>query len=81
MIIMLIVTPIFLLINSLIDLLPQMEGLPTWVNDLATVIGYALNVVPIDVWVFSIGNIIFWNFGLIGWSIIEWIYKKIPGVD
>lgn len=81
MIIALILTPIFLLINSLISLLPQMEGLPSWVNDLATVIGYALNVVPVDVWVISIANIMFWNFGLIGWSIIEWIYKKIPGVD
>lgn len=81
MILMLLLIPIFKLINGIIGFLPNMEGLPSFINDSVTVISYALQIVPIDVWVFTIGSVIFWSFAQIGWSVFEWIYKKIPGVD
>lgn len=72
---------IFGVVDFLIGLLPSFGGLPSWLQDFIDLIGYALNFVPRDVWIAFIGSLILWKFGLIAWSIIEWIYKKLPGVS
>lgn len=81
MIIELLLTPIFFIVNGLISLLPKMGELPSWVNDFLNVVSTGLTIFPIDVWIFAIGSIVFWRFGLIAWSVVEWLYKKIPGVS
>lgn len=47
----------------------------------ASVLGYALYFFPRDLWIFILSDIVF----LVGFTttyvIIEWVYKKIPGVD
>lgn len=81
MLLMLILIPIFEFINWILGFLPDMNVLPTWINDMITVIGYGLQLFPQDVWIITIVNVSLWTVGLIGWSIFEWLYKKIPGVD
>lgn len=47
----------------------------------ASVLGYALYFFPRDLWLFILSDIVF----LMGFTsvyvIVEWVYKKIPGVD
>lgn len=81
MIVQLLLTPIFLLIDSLLLLIPKNSDLPGWIQDTVNLLGIALMFFPADVWYITISNICFWNFGHIGWAVIEWIYKKIPGID
>lgn len=81
MIIAALLTPVFLIVSFFIGLLPEMGSLPTWIDDLLTVVGYGLKLFPVDVWVFAISSVVFWRFGLIVWACIEWVYKKIPGVN
>ena len=40
-----------------------------------------LQFFPIDLWVLLLTNIITWTTIFFAWSIIEWIYKKIPGIS
>lgn len=81
MIIQLLLMPIFALINMLLGFLPSIPALPDWITSLITLIGYGLIIVPADVWIATISVVSFWWFALIGWAVIEWIYKKIPGVS
>lgn len=81
MIVELLLTPIFALFNFFAGMLPKVGDLPGWVQDLVTVVGYGLKLFPVDVWVFAIGSVVFWRFSLIAWALIEWVYKKIPGVS
>ncbi len=73
--------PIFLIVRGLIALLPGAFTLPLWSVDTFNLLLKALFFFPADVWVVIIGNISFWLIAQFSWSIIEWIYKKIPGVD
>lgn len=81
MIIELLCTPIFFLIDSLISLIPVQTSLPGWIGDTADMLSKALLFFPVDVWVIVLGNIVFWHVALIAWAIVEWIYRKIPGID
>ncbi|MEG2908936.1 MAG: hypothetical protein RR945_06955 [Erysipelotrichaceae bacterium] len=68
-------------VNLILNLIPTINNLPTWLGDLISFVSKGLSIFPTDVWVITITNIFFWNFGLIGWAIVEWVYKKIPGVN
>lgn len=81
MILELILTPIFMILQGLISLLPSMPDMPDWITSTINLVSLGLWIFPRPVWVACIGSIAFWSFGQIGWRIIEWIYKKIPGVD
>lgn len=81
MILQMIFNPVFILLSWLVSLLPEGAGLPEWINACLELIGYGLAFFPIDIWVFMVGNFIFWQVAHMGWAIFEWIYKKIPGVD
>lgn len=81
MILEVILNMIFGVVEFFVSLLPTFGSVPGWAQDFAQLIGYALNFVPKDVWIFFIGSLVLWKFGLIGWSIVEWIIKKIPGVS
>lgn len=84
MIIKLFCTPIFLLLEGLINLVPSPGGLiliPDWAVSCFDLISKGLFFFPPDVFVTVVGNIVFWTTVHLGWAVFEWCYKKIPGVD
>lgn len=74
---------IFGLIYGLISLIPTSSSfsLPGWATQATALLAKAMIVFPADVWVVVMGNIAFWLIVQMGWAIIEWVYKKIPGVS
>lgn len=81
MILELVLTPIFMLLNFLLDLFPKMPDVPNWVSSIIDLVSSGLYIFPAPIWALCLGSVVFWSFGQIGWRIVEWIYKKIPGVD
>lgn len=81
MILELVLTPVFALIEGIIMLFPADMSLPGWMQDTANLLGYALMFFPPDVWLVVIGNIAGWHIWHITWALIEWTYKKLPGVS
>lgn len=81
MIIELLTTPIFALINGLISLLPSNYVIPSYISSTVSLLKVPLSVFPIDLWIIIISNVAFWYTVQISWAGIEWAYKKIPGVN
>ena len=81
MIIELILTPIFLLIRTILGLIEGVYYLPSWIEHTISLLSKALMFFPVSVWAVLIANIAFWYVALYSWSAIEWVYKKIPGVN
>ena len=81
MIIELVTSPIFVLIDSIIGLIPEGLVLPNFVSQTLELLKYPLSIFPVDLWVVIISNVTFWYGAQILWAIVEWVYKKIPGVD
>lgn len=48
---------------------------------LPDILEYGVYFFPMDCLIVAITSFLGWYGILIGWSTIEWIYKKIPGVD
>ena len=65
----------------IIGLMPANSTMPNWVGDTLSLLHKGLSVFPSDVWVAILSNITFWASVQFSWAIIEWVYKKIPGVD
>lgn len=81
MIIEALLTPIYNLIISLFDLFPQFPKFVYSLNSLFTFLQIANTLLPDGYLVkFLASVLIFKNFSIF-WAVIEWIYKKIPGVD
>lgn len=74
-------SPLFFLIKSLINFIPENYNLPEWIASTVAILKIPLSIFPSDVWFVIIGNITFWLGVQVSWSVIEWAYKKIPGVD
>lgn len=55
--------------------------LPGWLGDFMELVANAMMFFPIDVWVIVIANVVFWLTIQFTWAVIEWIYKKIPGIN
>jgi hypothetical protein len=85
MIIEMILTPIFRLLGLLIDRIPDMSHIdPLAGHEVSGFIGmlaYGFYVFPVSLFLVFIGNILFWLSAQMIWAIIEWVYKKIPGVN
>lgn len=81
MIIELLCTPVFALINFVISLLPTLYQVPDYMSATLDLLAKALYFFPADVFFVVIGNILTWQFIHLGWISIEWVYRKIPGVD
>lgn len=73
---------IFFTIEFIITLLPvPVLNLVDGTSGLATILAYGLFFFPADIWVCVIMlGVTMLTTGLL-WAIIEWVYKKIPGVD
>jgi len=72
---------IFEVNELIINMLPQIHALPNWLQYTINIIKVPLSIFPIDVWVTVIGSVVMWYGLQLGWATVEWIYKKIPGVD
>lgn len=81
MIIEYILNPLFLLIRGLISLLSYRGTFPSWGTDFLKMMSTALEYFPGDVLVTILCNVWLWISAFLIWTIIEWVYKKIPGVD
>lgn len=81
MLIQLMMTPLWLLVYALIGLLPVLSSVPSGFNALLDIIGYGCAFIGTDFFLAFVGNIIFWLTAHLGWAIIEWVYKKFPGVS
>lgn len=82
MIIQGVITAVLALGVFVIGLVPKLASLPfVGAENLRVILGYALWFFPIEMWIIAISNICFWIVAMITWSVIEWAYKKIPGVD
>lgn len=81
MIIELLCSPIFFLFNTIITFIPSGFSIPDWAVSFISLIQKALFFFPADVLITVVAVVVF-NFGTqYIWAIVEWVYKKIPGVD
>lgn len=77
-----ILNPVFSLINSLIETLPSsFFEIPDWFISFRSILCKGISLLPDGLFGIVIGNVVFWIATQYGWAVIEWIYKKIPGVD
>lgn len=81
MIIEAIFKPMFLLIKGLISLLSFAGTFPAWAVDFLKLMSTALEYFPADVLVVILCNVWLWISAFLAWAVIEWVYKKVPGVD
>lgn len=51
------------------------------VTGFGEIVGYSLYFFPLDMLGIIIGNFIFWYSLQLIWAVIEWAYKKIPGIN
>lgn len=83
MILELIFYPIFVFARFIISLLPNFSnnidgGLTGSFYDLMSIGLYFFGVAP---FMLVFASVVFWIGVDIGWTSIEWLYKKIPGID
>lgn len=81
MLIQMMMVPMWFLINSLIGMIPVIESIPSGYGAVTNIIGYGCAIVGTDFFLAILGNIIFWLVLQLSWALIEWIYKKVPGVN
>ena len=85
MIIEYLLTPIFWLLDGILTLLPDFSYLDSLydydVSGFIYLLAYGFFIFPFSLFMTFIGNILFWLALQMGWAIIEWVYKKIPGVN
>ena len=72
---------IYNILFGVIDLLPVIEDFPSWIDNTLNLLSYGLMFFPVDVFITFLGSVGFWMGAHMLWAIIEWVYKKIPGVD
>ena len=74
--------PFFIFIKFLITLVPSFVGAGiSSVVSFSSYLSPILSILPNGFFSSFIGSVIFYLTLQFSWAIIEWIYKKIPGVD
>lgn len=81
MLIAFIMSPLWALINLIISLLPNTPNVTSSFNSILPLLSNGLYFFGSSFFCFLIGNFVFWLSAQFIWSIIEWIYIKIPGVS
>ena len=77
-----ILTVLFAVANFLIGLLPQkVANIFDGTAGLGTILAYGLYFFPMDLWLFIIGQGVAMLGISLSYAILEWGWKKIPGVD
>ena len=81
----LVLKPFFILINFFIGLLGGFVGDIPFINHgfdvVVDLIGYGVYFMGYSTFNLVISTIAFWLTLDMAWACIEWLYKKIPGVD
>lgn len=81
MIIQLLVSPIFLILDGLVSLIPDMPKGSGLGEAFKLLIANPLSIFPLDMFIFMIGSVSFWIMCQFLWSLVEWVYKKLPGIN
>lgn len=53
----------------------------SWVDTLLQALAYFNSFIGVDMFLVAVGHTLFFFTAELMWSVVEWIYKKIPGVD
>lgn len=78
MIIELICTPLLLLINGIIAVIPVLSYIPSSISDTVALLVKGMQFFPFDVWVLCIGSFTFWITVHLIYGFINFILKLIP---
>ena len=83
MIIALVLKPFWLFISFLIGLTSTVSitDIPNWYASFKAIANIGLCVFPLDVWVACITCFTFWMGVHLTGAVIEWLYRKIPGIS
>lgn len=81
MIIKLICSPFFLLVDGIIALIPVLTYIPTSIVDTISLLLKAMQFFPTDVWIMVISNIVFWILLHFVIALIKFIISWIPFVN
>lgn len=81
MIIQLLLIPLFGLLTLILELMPTFTTPVVGFNTIIDIAGYGTRILGTNFCLLVIGNIVMWLTIQMGWSIIEWVYKKLPGVE
>lgn len=77
-----ILNPLFKFINFLVSLVPAAtSGNTSFATSFLQFLGLGLHFFGVVPFVAVITNVLLWCGIDISWSIVEWCYKKVPGVD
>lgn len=72
----------FTLISFLISLIPSTGSTVSGsISSVLDLLGYGIYIVGPVCFVTVVGSFITWTTINFAWAIIEWIYKKIPGIN
>lgn len=73
---------IFTFVEFVLELMPSFDMTANdYTTGTITLVANALVLFPIDLWILLVVNIVFFLTASLAWAVIEWVYKKIPGVD
>lgn len=81
MIIELILIPFFSLVRGIVNLLPNDPGVNLTLANLIVFVRKGLYFTDIFVFITCISSVVFWTSAQFIWAIVEWVYKKLPGVN
>jgi len=81
MIIELLLSPFWGLIDLIINLLPSAPSSAFSLGNFVSIVSKGMIFINPVTFVLVISNVLFWASIHFGWAIVEWVYKKIPGVD
>lgn len=73
---------IFVFVDFIMDLIPSFDFTSLdHVSASVMLLANGLVLFPLDLWIVVFTNIVFWLSTSVLWSVVEWCYKKVPGVD
>lgn len=73
---------IFQVVYLIVEALPNaLFNIPNWGVQTLKLVRIGLGLFPSDVWLLCVGSGILWFWAHLNWKTLEWIYKKIPGVN
>ena len=81
MLIEIILYPLRVLMDIAVNFLPS-DTLEVFINsEFMKLLAFGVRLIGPDNFMLFLGSITFWLAIQYGWAILEWIYKKIPGVS
>lgn len=72
---------LFSFVKMIIGLLPKMNLTVYEFNTVKNVMWLVGYIMPQHFTWALVGSLVFWNTTQYTWALVEWLYKKIPGVE